>query len=186
MLGIGKITLGQCLAAAALLAMSGCASAQETSSAAPAPAEAAPDCSSAAHHQFDFWLGEWQVSPSRAPDRVIARSTIRSSADGCVIDETWRPLRGGEGRSLSGYNARDGRWHQYYIDSSGAQTHSTGAFSNGAMVLDYTTPAGGQGRMSLQALDVDTVRQWGEEFNTEQNAWTPSFDLTYRRAAAEE
>src|SRR4029453_11093809 len=41
------------------------------------------------YHQFDFWLGEWDVMSPGAPGPVHSR--IERLLDGCIIQENWMP-----------------------------------------------------------------------------------------------
>ncbi len=148
-------------------------------------------CTSAEARQFDFWLGEWDVSPSQVTSgAIIAESSITSVAQGCVMMEHWRPFAGAHGHSINSYDATDQKWHQSYADATGLRTDYAGTFHDGAMYLDMLNPppsangaAPAPQRMNFQALDANTVRQWGESFDAATNAWTITFDLTYRRRA---
>lgn len=144
-------------------------------------------CTAPEHRQLDFWIGEWDVSPTGA-DMVVAESTIRPLDQGCSIFEEWRPFQGPGGHSLSDYDPTTQKWHQTWIDSAGVRTLFTGAFEGGVMGLDYDTaaPAGqpqGRRRMSYQQIDADTVRQWGARFNEATQNWDIIWDLTYKRRA---
>lgn len=144
-------------------------------------------CNSAQQRQFDFWIGEWDVSPTGSPTMVVGESTISRSAQGCVIEEYWRPYRGAEGHSLNGFDAADGHWHQYYLDATGRQTLYRGDLRDGVMYMDNVSGAGPgvvagtRARMNFRALDANTVRQWGENLDAATNAWVVTWDLTYTR-----
>lgn len=138
--------------------------------------------------QFDFWLGQWDVSPAGAAAGVIvAESSITLHDSGCVIIEEWRPFGGGHGHSINNYDAEAGRWHQTWVDSNGRRTEYGGAFDGAVMRLDDLTGngpgavAGAPARMNYQRIDADTVRQWGERFDADTNTWIVTWDLTYRR-----
>ncbi len=72
---------------------------------------AGPGCRTAPYRQFDFWLGSWEVAVNGNPPR--AASFITSELDGCAILENWHGALGGTGRSLNGFDAADGQWHQH-------------------------------------------------------------------------
>lgn len=145
-------------------------------------------CVAPENREFDFWVGEWDVSPSGVQNpMVLAESSISLHAQGCVMEEYWRPFRGAHGHSINGYDPTDQHWHQYYIDATGTHTEFAGRFENGVLYLENrtaarATPATRQ-RMNFQRVDENTVRQWGERFDAATNAWTVTFDLTYRRRA---
>lgn len=149
-------------------------------------------CSSAAQRQFDFWLGEWDVSPSLAsanavPPILIAESSISQHAQGCVMLEHWRPFRSGHGHSINFFDSAAGLWRQTYADASGTHTIFEGRLGDdGIMRLNNLgpPPAGspaGQRRMSFQPLDANTVRQWGEVMDARTGTWSTEWEFTYRR-----
>lgn len=146
-------------------------------------------CTAAENRQFDFWLGQWDVSPTNAQNGMaVGTNTITLLDQGCVIMEDWRPFTGATGHSLNIYDPRDQKWHQTWVDANGLRTEYAGVFTDGAMYLDNMTggvpqnaPAGTRVRMNYRALNADTVRQWGERFDPATNAWTVTWDLTYRR-----
>lgn len=144
-------------------------------------------CASTEQRQLDFWLGEWDVSPTGSDQVIVGESTISQHAQGCMLEEFWRPFRGAEGRSINGYNAADQRWHQYYIDATGRHTQYSGEFRDGVMSLENMSGVGPgvvtgvRARMNFQMIDGNTVRQWGENLNAGDDTWTITWDLTYRR-----
>lgn len=147
-------------------------------------------CVASENRQFDFWLGEWDVSPSGSPTgAVVAESSISMHDQGCVMIEYWRPFNGAHGHSINIYDSTDQKWHQTWADATGRRTEYAGTFHDGAMYLDNLSGAGpgaapgARARMNFQALDPNTVRQWGENFDPATNAWTVVWDLTYRRRA---
>ncbi|MDX2274460.1 MAG: hypothetical protein NW206_03330 [Hyphomonadaceae bacterium] len=145
-------------------------------------------CLAPEHRQLDFWIGEWDVSPTGSENMSVAESTIRPLDQGCSIFEEWRPFQGPSGHSLSDYDPTTQQWHQTWIDAAGTRTLFTGAFENGVMALDYDTPppAGqppSQRRMSYQQLDTNTVRQWGARLNETTQSWDVIWDYTYKRRA---
>ncbi len=146
-------------------------------------------CANPENRQFDFWLGEWDVSPSGLASGVtIAESSITLEDQGCVILEEWRPFGGGHGHSLNIYDSTDQKWHQTWADSNGRRTEYAGTLDGGGVLrfddLSNTGPgaqAGSRARMNFQRIDDNTVRQWGERFDAATNAWVATWDLTYRR-----
>ena len=145
-------------------------------------------CASAESRQFDFWLGEWDVSPSGA-SVTVAESAITLHDQGCVIIEHWRPFGGAHGHSINIYDANEGRWRQTWADATGRRTEYAGALDGEVLRFDDVSGTGPgaqegvRGRMNFQRIDADTVRQWGENFDAASNAWTVTWDLTYRRRA---
>lgn len=154
---------------------------------APAPAPAAPPpCASAERHQFDFWVGRWDVYPTAAPAKLVAHSLIESVYNGCGIRENWMPLNGGDGGSLSSYVPKDKGWRQTWIGSGGERVEFTGGWNGSAMVLTGEWPRSGPKgedglvRMTYTRGADGSVRQLGEVSIDGGKTWGPSFDFTYR------
>lgn len=146
-------------------------------------------CTSSESRQFDFWLGEWDVGPSGSTSgATIAESSITLADQGCVIIENWRPFGGAHGHSLNIYDPTEQHWHQSWMSAGPLRTEYRGAFTDGVMSLETLTPVpgvpeGARTRMNFQALDANTVRQWGDQFDEATQTWTVTWDLTYRRRA---
>ena len=156
----------------------------------PPPAIPAPppvECNDADHRAFDFWIGDWDVSPTGSTT-VIATSRIEKIVD-CAISETYHQTKGPggkptnyHGRSISTYVPADKGWRQLYVDNGGTASTLTGGIVDGAMVFNSKNgPV--SNRMILNANPDGSVRQRGEA-STDGKTWTPSFDFTYRKRAA--
>jgi hypothetical protein len=52
------------------------------------PSPAPPSCADAAHRQFDFWVGSWDVTGPKG-ETIIGRSRVESRLGACVIHEHW-------------------------------------------------------------------------------------------------
>lgn len=155
--------------------------------AAPAlpPSPPPPACASPAHAGFDFWVGEWDVYPAGS-DKAIARSRIERTASGCAIRESWLPLAGGGGTSITLLNHRTARWEQVWIGGDGKRVDFAGGIVGSAMVLTgYWDGVGPNGedqliRMTYTPNADGSVRQFGEASTDHGNSWQTSFDFTYR------
>src|SRR5580692_2565844 len=51
-----------------------------------APVLTAPACDTPAHHQFDFWLGEWQVFDA-TNNTLVAFDRIEKHSEGCIVQQ---------------------------------------------------------------------------------------------------
>jgi hypothetical protein len=160
-----------------------------SSAAAQVPAAAPAPCATPAHRQFDFWVGEWEVSK---PDGTPAgRSRIERILEACVISENWTGATGFAGRSFNLYNAASGRWEQFWVDQSGARLHLQGGLEGERMVLagtreatDAQTGPAQRERISWTPNADGSVRQLWETSKDDGRTWTTSFDGLYRRAPA--
>lgn len=157
----------------------------------PALASAAPQtgdhqdatpCASQAHRQFDFWVGAWDVFDARG--QKAGTSVIEPILEGCALRESWTGVGGMRGTSLNIYEARDGQWHQTWVDSRGRLLNLAGTFREGRMVLEGTVPAEEPGRVvrhriSWSPLEGGRVRQLWEASGDDGKSWTVLFDGTY-------
>ena len=94
---------------------------------------------SEANTDFDFWLGDWQLSwPKEQTPSIEPRgsNSIRTGYDGKVIQETFSTADGSfRGMSISVYNANTGLWQQTWADNQAGYIVLTGKFADGAMEL---------------------------------------------------
>lgn len=144
-------------------------------------------CDAPENRQFDFWLGEWDVSGTGADSVIVAESSITAGAQGCVIIEYWRPFQGASGYSLNMYDVKSKEWHQEWMDGSGRHTPFKGLVEADGVLryeqLDgpWTDKTIKRKRMNFQKIDDNTVRQWGESYRPKTKEWTIDWDLTYHR-----
>jgi hypothetical protein len=98
-------------------------------------------CDAPEFRQFDFWVGEWEVSwpASDATENKSGRgrNRIHKALDDCAIVENFDgqpgiPLRG---MSLSTYNRQLQKWQQTWVDSEGSYLDFVGEFRDGKMIL---------------------------------------------------
>jgi hypothetical protein len=147
-----------------------------------------PTCSAAEFRQFDFWLGEWDVTNAHAPDpaRPPARSHISRLLEGCaVLEEFDNPARGYSGKSLNFYSLTDHKWHQTWIDNQGGPLFLEGGLDGMSMVLQDDGKGGAVNRITWTPLDAGRVRQHWEVSKDDGKTWSTSYDGLYvPRAAA--
>jgi len=155
-------------------------------SAAPAAVVPAPNasaaCTSAEHHQFDFWVGRWDVYGPKG--KLQAHSLIEKLYDGCGIRENWMPLAGSGGGSLNIYLPGEKHWEQFWIDSAGSRAIFDGGWNGTAMVIQGRW-GGPLVRITYTPNPDHSVRQFGEQSTDEGKTWTTSFDFTYRPAGGQ-
>ncbi len=135
------------------------------------------------YRQFDFWVGEW--APQNPQGLTVGTSSIQLILSDCVIFENWNTPQGG-GKSFSLWDARDGKWHQTWVDTRGGITHYTGGLDGDKMVLvaETLSPTGQKGltRMTYSKLTDGSVRQHGEGSSDGGKTWTTSYDFKYVKA----
>ncbi len=138
-------------------------------------------CETSEYRQFDFWLGDWQVS--NATGDVVGTNTITVVSGGCGLHERWEGAGGGVGESLNAYDRRTGSWHQTWVGGRGLVLRLEGGLRDAAMVLEGELREGE--RVVLQRItwtpDPDgSVRQLWETSEDGGTTWTTAFDGTYR------
>jgi hypothetical protein len=142
-------------------------------------------CSQPQRGQFDFWIGRWDVYPTGSRT-LVARSLIEKLYNGCAIRENWMPLGGTGGGSLTAWNPRTGKWHQTWMDSSGATVQFEGSLLGDTMTIEGNWPdilgpgKDGVVRMRYRRNADGSVRQWGEVTRDRGKSWSPSFDFSYK------
>ncbi len=144
----------------AALCVAGAAHAQ------PAPSRA---CAGPSHRGFDFWVGTWDVY---LPDGSKAgENVIEAIAGGCALLENWTGAKGFDGKSLNVFDAKDERWHQFWVDASGTRLELVGSAGPGTMALASTTQ-----RITWTANADGSVRQYWESWDDKTKAWVAMFD----------
>ncbi|HEX4823793.1 MAG TPA: hypothetical protein VFV19_05745 [Candidatus Polarisedimenticolaceae bacterium] len=140
-------------------------------------------CSAPENRQFDFWLGEWNVT--NAQGARAGSNRITAEEQGCVLHEHWSGAKGGTGQSFNLYDATDGKWHQIWVDSQGGLLQLSGGIVDGKMVLEG--PGRGSksepviNRIVWTKLDGGRVRQTWTVSSDDGKTWTTSFDGIYAK-----
>jgi hypothetical protein len=182
----GWLGVGLC---SALLALGPASQAQSRRRPAPAPAPAGPKgppCSSAPHRQFDFWVGEWEVTtPQGAP---AGSNRVERLLEGCALQEHWAASDGSKGTSLSSYDAVARKWRQTFVDDTGQVLVLEGDFKDGRMVLQGEKVMGRQKgalqRISWQVVNGEKVRQRWDISQDDGRTWSVLFEGIYTRKKA--
>jgi hypothetical protein len=133
--------------------------------------------------QFDFFVGEWDAFNPQG--RRDGTSSIQRIANGCGILENWRDSFGNEGKSINFYDARDSKWHQYWMGSNGVPLRYSGVYRDDAIRYEGepTTRNGviTLSRLTFFEIDKDTVRQLLETSSDGGKTWKVGYDYKYVR-----
>ncbi len=132
--------------------------------------------------QFDFWVGEWEVS--NPAGQMAGRSKIELIAGGAGVLENWTGASGYTGRSLNAWNATQKQWQQYWVGSDGGVLQLVGGIVEGRMVLSAEREVRGQRRLERITWTPNadgTVRQHWEQSTDGGKTWTTAFDGLYRK-----
>jgi hypothetical protein len=152
--------------------------AQEDAPAAPVTGP----CDAAEYRQFDFWIGDWNVT---AGEQVAGTNSIHKVHGGCALQENWQGAGAGgiSGSSFNIYDQATGRWHQTWVDASGTLLQLDGGLVDGSMVLSGKRPAQNGGtalhRISWTPNADGSVRQLWEASQDEGGSWSVLFDGLY-------
>jgi hypothetical protein len=143
----------------------------------PAPRSLPPES-----RQFDFWLGEWDVT---TPDgKPAGSSKIELIANRAGLLENWTGSGGYTGKSLNAYNAARKQWQQYWIGTGGGVLELAGGLVEGNMVLVGEHEVRGQHlleRITWTPHADGSVRQHWEQSTDGGKTWTDAFDGLYCR-----
>ncbi|MEP7177392.1 MAG: hypothetical protein ABI860_12655 [Gemmatimonadales bacterium] len=140
-------------------------------------------CTAAEYRQFDFWIGEWEVTlPDGSP---AGANRIERILDGCALKESWTGAGGGHGTSYNTYDAGRHRWHQTWVDDQGNLFVLEGTIADGRMTLEgETVDTAGRGqrhRIAWQQMAPGRVRQLWEMSSDGGTTWSTTFDGRYRK-----
>jgi hypothetical protein len=140
-------------------------------------------CSSAKYRQFDFWIGDWNVSEN---DQPAGTNSIHPIIGGCALQENWQGSGTGglSGTSFNIYDQANDQWHQTWVDSSGTLLQLDGGLIDGKMVLSGQRPKRDGSGMTLHRItwtpnEEGTVRQYWEASTDDGATWTVLFDGLY-------
>jgi len=142
-------------------------------------------CTTMPHtHDFDFWIGEWDVYQTGTRN-LVGHSLVQSVSGGCSLLENWNATTANNGKSLNYYDVNAGTWEQDWIGSAGgSQRYLNGEYKNGMMHFTYESTANGQkvtGNFMFYNIDKNTVRQYQDMSTDGGKTYTVSYDLTYIR-----
>ncbi|MCQ4167543.1 hypothetical protein [Tahibacter harae] len=145
-----------------------------------------PACADAVFHQFDFWVGDWDVTTPQG--KPAGRNRIQAVLKGCAISEEWTGAGGTNGRSYSAWDARNAQWNQYWVADDAGVLYLSGSLQGGSMVLSGEQMDPASGKRSPQRVtwtpNADgSVRQLWESSADGGKTWTTVFEGIYRRRA---
>lgn len=138
--------------------------------------------------QFDFWIGQWDVTPwtgPLVPGQPAGFNDVHPILEHCVVFENWKGGGCGEGKSFNYFDSNLNKWRQIWMDDSGNALDYVGEFRDGAMrFAGWTLDAQGhrvEQKLTFTPIDKDTVRQTFESSSDGGKTWATSFDGRYVR-----
>ena len=140
------------------------------------------DCSDEKSHEFDFWIGEWEVT---AGDKLAGHNSIQPILGGCVLQETWSGAGGSAGSSFNFYDPQAKKWRQLWVWRNGTTLELEGDYTDGKMTLEGESvdPKGKKVRNRITWYDNadGSVRQNWEVQTAGETTWKTAFDGIYRK-----
>ena len=136
-------------------------------------------------HEFDFWIGEWDVYVTGTKN-FAGNSKIEMISGGCAILENW-DSNSSSGKSLNFIDPLTNKWRQTWVGSYafGIQDFTDGEYKDGAMrfIFEGTNPNGQRfiGRFIFYNEKPGQVRQFNETSTNGGKTWVTSYDFTYFR-----
>jgi hypothetical protein len=151
--------------------------------ASPLNAQQPAACSAPQHRQFDFWIGEWDVTDTRG--QRVGTNRIERIVGGCALAESWEGTSGSRGRSLNAWDPGDSKWHQTWVDNEGTVLEIAGGIINGEMVMEGERRLA-DGTQTLERIawtpnKDGTVRQFWQSSRDRGMRWAVVFDGLYRK-----
>jgi hypothetical protein len=146
-------------------------------------------CTAAQQRQFDFWVGEWDLSWAVQNGSAPGHGTnsIKRILDGCVVQENFSgetslPMRG---TSVSTFDTRAEKWKQTWVDNEGGYLDFAGEFANGQMILqrEATRPDGTKvlQRMVWKNITANEL-DWSWEASRDRGkTWQVNWAIHYKR-----
>lgn len=146
-----------------------------------------PGCDSPESKQFDFWLGEWDLS-YKGPDGKVAhsRNRITRILDGCSVLEEFTGAPGVplNGRSYSTYDRNAQRWKQTWVDNMGSYLDFVGGLADDRMILMRDAQRQGRRfkqRMVWQDIRPDALKWLWQRSDDGGDTWITQWEIDYKR-----
>ena len=157
-----------------------------------AEAQTDPESVGPEAQQFDFWLGEWDLTwPGEHQGETLhGNNKIRRALNGYVIHEqfdggTAIPLRG---ISLSTYNRNSRQWEQAWVDNEATYLNFAGGFRDGQMVLEREAQSSDgsalRQRMVYKNITADSFDWSWEQSKDNGETWMTIWPIHYSRKKA--
>jgi len=149
-------------------------------------------CTDERVNQFDFWVGEWELSwpggQAGTPEGVTGkgRNHVSKTLGGCTVEENFSTADSSfVGRSWSVFNPQTELWQQTWVDNSGGYLLFTGKFENESMELRTSVREQGDkkivSRMVFENISPNSF-DWNWQRSTDGGeTWTDIWNIRYSR-----
>lgn len=156
----------------------------------PSNTGAATNCSAPEARQFDFWIGDWEITGRyRTSDTTWSEGTATNHVtleyDSCVIMENFRSNDFGlNGHSVSTWSPKLNQWRQVWVDNYGSYLDFLGGMEGDKMVLyneRVTDSVTLIYRMVFSEITDSSLTWVWERSNDNKATWKSMFELYYKR-----
>lgn len=135
------------------------------------------------HGDFDFWLGDWEVTDVNG--NIQGSNSISKTENGCLMLEKWISVTGNTGQSMNYYDPHRNKWIQRWVSPS-ALINLEGNYFDGAMrlvgdIYYYGNKNYSKFRGTWTLLEDGRVQQYFEQSPDDGESWQPWFDGYYKR-----
>jgi hypothetical protein len=154
----------------------------------PTPAPQQTPCTDKVHHDFDFWVGVWDVTDAQGTPQ--GTNTITREEYGCLILEKWVNTAGQTGQSYNFYDPIVKKWRQVWVSGGAVIDYTGGLNEEGQMVLEGKIAYQQGGviapfRGAWTANADGTVTQHFQQYDEKAKTWNDWFTGIYRKKAAQ-
>ena len=139
-------------------------------------------CAAPEYRQFDFWIGDWDVSDVGDPQPSM-RIRVERILDGCALKESYRDVNGMVGETLNVYDAARMVWHQTWVTNRGQLLVLEGGMESGRVALRATETAR-DGPILWRAWWIPQGQEVCETAETSADGgktWKSKFDIVFRK-----
>jgi tetratricopeptide (TPR) repeat protein len=138
--------------------------------------------------QFDFWIGDWDVTAWTGATVTLGNhgvNHIAAELEHCIIHERWTSATGSKGESINFWDPNRRAWRQIWMDEGQWSLDYEGEYKDGAMRFNgWSRGPNGQRRLEKLTffnISRDTVRQTFEQSTDSGKTWQTTFDGRYVR-----
>lgn len=117
-------------------------------------------CNSSESRQFDFWIGDWELSYVEDGKPGKSRNRVTTILDGCVVLEEFSGSPGTklDGKSFSTFDRASKTWKQTWVDNTASYLDFSGGMSDGKMILAREAVQKDGGKTWATQLEIDYKR----------------------------
>ena len=144
-------------------------------------------CNTPESKQFDFWVGDWELSYVDEGKAGTSRNHVTKILGGCGVMEEFAGAPGTrlEGRSVSTFDRLARKWKQTWVDNTATYLDFTGGWIDGRMILTREAELGGKRfrqRMVYQDIRTDGFKWLWQRSDDDGRTWTTNWEIDYKRA----